>query len=203
MCLKKGFAMELCLNSRKNRIALSAYSSLGFGLGLFLVVLAIFCLLNYPIDALLCISSGVLLLTGCSICGLFLFLFIVLSREYLVDTGGITIRYFKRHSIKYPWKDVGTIIVCDVNHAPKNPDNFDLVIRMSVGAEKNGPSLNNDPMFLSSSNHWRRSEYGIIHFQKIILIEYSESRLAQIREMSQRDIVYLLTMHGKKRIQNC
>ena len=194
--------MELCLNSRKNRIELCIFSLLGFSLGFSLVILAFFCLFQYTIDISLCISCILLLLIGCSICGLFLFIFIVSSREYLVDMNGITIRYFKRHNVKHSWKDIGTIIVCDVNHASKNPDNFDLVIRLSVGIEKGGPSRSNKSMVLSRNDHWRRSEYGIIHFQKVILIEYSESRLAQIQEMSKKDIVYLLTRHGKKRIQN-
>lgn len=195
--------MELCLNSRKNRIEIFVCSLLGFCVGLFLVVLAFFCLFRHTIDTLLYISCGMLLFIGCSVCGLFFFLFIVSSREYFVDPNGITIRYFKRYKVKYSWKDIGTVIVCDVNHAPKNPDNFDLVIRISIGIEKNGPSHSNEPMVLSRHDLWRRSEYGIIHFRKVILIEYSESRLAQIQEMSQKDIVYLLTRHGKKRIQNC
>lgn len=195
--------MELCLNSRKNRIEICACSLWGFCVGLFLIVLAVFGLFQHTIDILLCISCGMLLFIGCSVCGLFLFLFIVSSREYLVDANGLTIRYFKRHKVKYPWKDIGTIIVCDVNHAPKDPDNFDLVIRISIGIERNGPFCANKPMVLSRHEHWRQSEYGIMHFRNVILIEYSESRLAKIQEMSQKDIVYLLTRHGKERIQNC
>ena len=194
--------MDLCLNSRKNRIEICVCSLFGFSVGFFLVILAFFCLFRYTIDMLLCISCILLFLMGCSVCGLFLFIFIVSTREYLVDPNGITIRYFRRHKVKYLWKDIGTIIVCDVNHAPKNPDNFDLVIRISIGIEKNGPPCRNEPTILSRHDLWRCSEYGLIHFRNVILIEYSESRLAQIQEMSQKDIVYLLTSHGKKRIQN-
>ena len=194
--------MELCFNSHKDRITTCICSLFGFSIGFFLVILAVTLLFQHPVDILLYLSCMILFLTGCSICGLFLFFFVVYSREYSVDSNGITIRYFKRYKVKYPWKDIGAVIVCDVNHAPKNADNFDLVIRLSMGIEKNGPSRSNELRVLSRNDRWRRSEYGIMHFQKVILIEYSESRLAQIQEMSQKDVVYLLTRHGKARIQN-
>ena len=45
----------------------------------------------------------------------------------------------------------------------------------------------------SIHQHWRKWEYGLFNFNKIILIEYSPLRLERIAEFSKKDVIYSLT----------
>lgn len=143
-----------------------------------------------------------LFLIGFFVCGFGIFLYAIDSRRYRLDEDGITIDYLKKFTVKYPWSIVSHICVCDVNHAMKTDDRFDIVIRIAIGSERKGPFSEG---YLSWSNKyepWRKMEYNAIHYRKIILIEYTETRLKEITQVSKREIPYLLTDLGKKAIQN-
>ncbi len=143
-----------------------------------------------------------LLLFGCFICGFGIFQQAIYSRRFRLDEDGITIEYLKKFTVKYPWSTASHICVCDVNHVAKTDDSFDIVIRITIGSERRGPFSEG---YLSQSNKfepWRKMEYNAIHYRKIILIEYTETRLKEIAQVSKRKIPFLLTDLGKTAIHN-
>lgn len=182
-----GWTVDWCLNSTKNKFG--AYAALIAGcMPSLLFVLNGF----VPFGDSLSFGDWLSIIVGIIFFSYFIFCFGVLSRKYLCDSDGITICYFQKIQVNYSWDSISSLYVCDINHAPKNSENFDIVIRFSIGNERKGPAseIGQKP---SIHQHWRKWEYGLFNFNKIILIEYSPLRLERIAEFSKKDVIYSLT----------
>lgn len=129
-------------------------------------------------------------------------LWAILSREFIIDEKGIHIRYLSKIQLHYPWDKITNVYVCDVNHAPKDARNFDLVIRIVIGKEQHGPLSDiKSTTLIYKKEKWRTWGYWITKFTNIILVEYSKERLDEIRKLYGHEILYFLTPLGKDRIK--
>ena len=188
--------MENCYYSRKAQLENFLSCLIGGGMGVLLIGLACAVLIiDYSVD--LWVPCALLFFLGVGITGFFLFCYAVLTKEWMVDTDGITLRYLKRKTVKYAWDSVVSILVCDVHHASKNSSNHDVVIRISFQEEKAGPFSQHCPVTISGYQRWRTFGYHLLHFQDVIFLEYSLLREKQISEYSQKAIQYCMTRHGK------
>lgn len=128
------------------------------------------------------------------------FLYTIDSREYEIDSEGIVLRYAKLYRKRYAWNEITEISICDIHHAPKNRDSFDIAIRILVGTEdKSRESL---ASILSGIDNWRSYEYEVKNFQKIIILDYSRSRVEKIREASRKEVKDYLTAQAKLRLES-
>lgn len=134
------------------------------------------------------VDIGLWLISFCLIKASVFYYLIFSSRAYKVMEKGIFIRNFKRKVIEYSWDEISEISICDVHHASKSLYH-EKVIRVVIGNEKNGPSNLKCPCnLLNGRERWRNASYGLRHYKKIILIEYSEERLNQIQTVSKKEI---------------
>lgn len=126
------------------------------------------------------------------------FYYMIESRAYKVDIEGITLCYLKKIYVKHLWDDISEISVCDVHHATKGPA-FDMIIRVVIGDEKNGPSNQRCSINpFSGREHWRSDVYDLKHFRQVVTIEYEKQRLQQIKQMSNKEIKDYRTRRGKE-----
>ena len=98
---------------------------------------------------------------------------IVQNRKYAVSEDGITIRGIGSRSILYPWESFRDIGICKVHYTSRLPYEYDVVIRMSRMEEPRGPST-------GTYGPWATELYELLHFRKIILITFTQERLAQL-----------------------
>lgn len=100
---------------------------------------------------------------------------LVLTREYAIDTQGITLRYGGRKRVFYPWSRVRQICIC-VIHPGKLESVRDEVIWCSLGKRRKLPP------------GWRNWEYEAFHFPRVLTVEYTPERLEAFRRCSGREI---------------
>lgn len=177
--------MEKCLHSPKST------RDRWFGLVAFLcmgVLLQILAVLGFIEDADAIVMCALLFTTGLVLCFFGVFAYIIQSREYAVDAIGITVCYCKFYKVKYLWANIQNISICDVNHAAKNWDVFDVVIRIALVEEKHGPFSKKQPLTLSGHERWRSFGYSLLHFEQIIILDYSEERYNNIQMLSGKTI---------------
>ena len=136
---------------------------------------------------------------GIGIVVLGVFLYTTQNGSYFLNAKGIAVTYSKFNMVKILWSNVAYISVCDVHHTANNWMRFDIVIRIVNGEEKIGPFIPNSPLTLSGLERWRTMGYEIIHRNNVIIIEYSPERLAEIKEISGKDVFFFLTDKAKKR----
>ncbi len=98
---------------------------------------------------------------------------IVQNRKYAVSEHGITIWGIGSHSIHYPWESFRDIGICKVHYTSRLPYEYDVVIRFSRMEEPRGPRT-------GTHGPWATEIYELLHFRKIILITFTQERLAQL-----------------------
>jgi len=192
--------MERCMNS-SGSIQESVWGIvLGWINGTALFLIGLFTLLNIDYSDHFSVVMCVLLMSfGISVYVLFLFFYMVDTREFSMDKEGISIRYLKKHFKHYQWCEVSSITVCDVHHASKDESRYELVIRLVIGNEKYGPySKTKRWSGLRGEELWRSSLYSMKHFKNILLLTYSPERFLKVQELSGKTIDDQRTLKGKK-----
>ena len=112
---------------------------------------------------------------------------VYVSRLYQATVEKFSLQNFKK-KIMYSWDEISEISICDVHNAAKG-HSHEKVIRVVIGYEKNGPTNYKCPRnFSGRLERWRGLMYSFLHYKKIILIEYSEERLNQIKEVCGKEI---------------
>ena len=95
------------------------------------------------------------------------------NRKYAVTEHGITILSIGGRSTLYPWESFRDIGICKVHCTSRLPYEYDIVIRLSRMEEPRGPRTN-------TYGPWATELYELLHFRKIILITFTQERLAQL-----------------------
>lgn len=98
----------------------------------------------------------------------------LMTREYAIDTEGITLRYWKRKTVFYPWSQISKIYAY-VRHAGSARDE---VIRCTIGEPTKAPQ--------GIAHHW--SGYEFFHFRRVLTVEYTPERLEAFKLCSGRDV---------------
>ena len=94
------------------------------------------------------------------------------TREYSIDTEGITLRYWKRKTVFYPWSSVSQICVFAYQAGNARGD----VIRCIIGKPPKNP------------RKVLRSPSVFFRFRSVLTMEYTPERLEAFRLCSGRDI---------------
>ena len=179
--------MKKCLYLHKSTVSrwFVLISFLIMGLLLKLIALfAIYAPVSKLLDFLMCV---LLFFIGLALCVFGIVFLVIQSRSYLVSANGITICYLNRFQKIFRWDEVSAISVCDINYAAKDSSVYDVAIRIVIGTEKYGP--NGETSFtLAGYDRWRSFGYNFIHFQNIIILDYSQERLCEIVAASGMDI---------------
>ena len=112
---------------------------------------------------------------------------IYVSRLYKATVENFSLQNFKKKTV-YSWDEISGISICDVHNAAKG-HSHEKVIRVVCGSEKNGPT---NPKCSRNFNgrleRWRQLMYSFVHYKKVILIEYSEERSNQMKEVYKNEI---------------
>ena len=106
---------------------------------------------------------------------------IVQNRKYAVSEYGITIWSIGSRSILYPWESFRDVGICKVHYTSRLPYEYDIVIRLSRMEEPRGPRT-------GTYGAWATELYELFHFRKIILITFTQERLAQLAAVYPGDI---------------
>ncbi len=102
---------------------------------------------------------------------------IVQNRKYAVDERGITICSLGNRCTLYPWQSFRDVGICKVHYTSRLPYEYDVVIRLSRMEEPRGPKS-------GAWGPWTTELYELVHFQEIILITFTQERLAQLEAVS-------------------
>lgn len=136
----------------------------------------------------------------------FYFTFVLEGRKYKLDENGIWILYGKFIKKFYPWVSFQKIVVCDFDHATKNPTNCSIIIRLASFEEPYGPSSPQKKYSLTGSlsgiESWREYHYTIRHFTHILVLEYSPELLDEILQLSNLRVTFSLTRYGKAKLDD-
>lgn len=116
-------------------------------------------------------------LTSVDVCllGAFFLIIIFEERTYQFDANGLTIGYPLGIRKSYSWDIITGIGICKVRYNRRGSVHHKTAIRFVIGEEKNGPEQArywNEP--------WSKYSYEIMHFGKLITVEFSEERLNQL-----------------------
>lgn len=104
-----------------------------------------------------------------------------MSVKYAVGEDGITIWSIDSRSILYPWESFRDVGICKVHYTSRLPYEYDIVIRLSRIEEPRGPRT-------GTYGTWATELYELFHFRKIILITFTQERLAQLAAVYPGDI---------------
>ena len=181
--------MKKCYFSKKHQISTTVSFILFIVMGFVTIGTGIYILFIEPESAYVSVKLFILAV------GFFLLSFLCYAaygREYSVSESGIAIFYFRRFKVEHPWSQIGQISVCDINYAAKADNVFDIVIRVVVGEEKDGPASNLASIPYGRHIKWRQMEYNMMHFKTIINIEYTRERLEEIQTASKKSVAYFL-----------
>lgn len=118
----------------------------------------------------------------------------IYSREFIMDENGISIYYFSRKVSVHPWEHIVDICVCDVDH--RKPQKFDMIIRLSLYTEVNGPLTEKRKDF-SGVDMWRNGMYLMMHHNDVIYLDYSIEMCKKIEALSQKPVLDRRTTLGK------
>ena len=117
-------------------------------------------------------EAGALLVLGVLI-GLYGILSdLIATREYAIDARGITLRYWKRKTVFYPWSSVSQICVLAYQAGSARGD----VIRCIIGKPP------------KDSRKILRSPSPFFRFRSVLTMEYTPERLEAFRLCSGRNI---------------
>lgn len=106
---------------------------------------------------------------------------IVQNRKYAVSEDGITIWSIDSRSILYPWESFRDVGICKVHYTSRLPYEYDIVIRLSRMEEPRGPRT-------GTYGAWATELYELLHFREIILITFTQERLAQLTAVYPNEI---------------
>ena len=96
----------------------------------------------------------------------------------------------------------GKIVVCDVAHATKFPDICEVVIRLSAMDEPYGPHSKKQKYNISGIASWRKYNYSIRNFSKILFLEYSPALLDEVVRLSKLPFTFSVTSYGKAKLES-
>ena len=186
--------MQKCITSHWFEVQAKITRIIGFVLG------GTFCLLGIIIlianksnrsealaGCLLLVTFGIVAKVYCAA------VYIIDARTYTLDMDGISIRYSDTYDKHYSWKDVSSIVICDVYHSTRTTEIYEHVIRVTIGDEPDGPLSTTQQWTLSGHKKWSTYEYGLVHFQNVISISFTPDRLEQVKLLSGKDINYVTT----------
>lgn len=100
---------------------------------------------------------------------------LLVTREYAIDTNGITLRYAGRKRVFHPWSQISQICVC-VMHPGKLDSVRDEVIWCNLGEPRKLPP------------RWKNWEYEVFHFRRVLTVEFTPERLEAFQACSGREI---------------
>lgn len=194
--------MERCLHSHKHTMQIRFCFSGFFIMGLLLDMVAIFAYTQIEkADYFSIILCLLLFFTGLGLWLFGIFFYIVQTREFSIDPLGITVVYLGRYQKRYLWTEIESISVCDVDHAAKDKDVFDIVIRLVARKETQRQARKAQGLSLAGYERWRDGWYSFIRFRKIILLDYTEDRYRLIRSNSKKEIADRVTKYAKEKCQ--
>ena len=175
------------------------------GMGLW--ILSFFLLVGITLFPVICaVSAGEAVplgyVVGFFILGIMQLLFFSFActidrRKYQMNEAGITILYCGRIRRFYPWTMFHKIVVCDVDHATKFPENCSVVIRLSAMEEPYGPHSKKQKCNISGIATWRKYNYILRNCSNILLLEYSPDMLDEVVRLSKLPFMFSLTRYGK------
>ena len=144
---------------------------------------------------------------GAPVLGMMSFLFFSFAvaferRCFQMNEEGITILYCGQIRRFYPWTMFGKIVVCDVDHATKFPENCSVVIRLAALEEPYGPHSKKQKYNISGIASWRKYNYSIRYFSKILFLEYSPALLDDVVRVSGLPFTFSLTDYGKAKLES-
>lgn len=189
--------MEYCMNTRSWRLQRIAT---------LLIAIVLFCLLGGYAIAMILYSEDEVFSTIMAIFLIlaavwsFIYFFLVYmkeARKFCMDEEGLTVSCFPKQKRFYPWKAFFGIVVCDFNHASKNPENCQLIIRMSAFDEDDGPYSKNPSRTFWGMEKWRGYKYTEKNFDKIVFLGYSPELLEEVCRLSKLPVTYSLTQYGE------
>lgn len=192
--------MNYCMNSKGWKIRRIA---------LFLIILVMACLLVAAAVAVLVlyykesqivatIFAAFLALLGVWIFILWFSGYIKEGRKFCMDEEGITTSCLVHKNKFYPWSLFSSIVVCDFDHAPKNPENCYLIIRLSALHEPDGPNSKSPSRTFWGIEKWRDYEYTMANYDGIIFLGYSPELLDEVCRLSKLPVKFSLTKYGRK-----
>lgn len=123
-------------------------------------------------------------------------------RKYQMNEAGITILYCGRIQRFYPWTMFHKIVVCDVDHATKFPENCSVVIRLSAMEEPYGPHSKKQKCNISGIATWRKYNYILRNCSSILLLEYSPDMLDEVVRLSKLPLMFSLTDYGRAKLES-
>ena len=190
--------MDHCMNSKSWRSTRIFVLVLTILLFLLFVGAGIGLLLLEEKSLLIWIGAAVMILIGCWISILYGIDFIRGGRKYCMDEEGLTVSYFPNVKKFYSWDLFSGIVVCDFNHATKNPENCQLIIRLSAVHESDGPYSKNPSRTFWGIEKWRDYEYTMANYDGIIFLGYSPELLDEVCRLSKLPVKFSLTKYGRE-----
>ena len=168
--------MKQCYWSHKTQWARPLQVALVIILTLLCISVGIGIFLNSPED------WGAALFVG--LIGVAYFMVGVISASYLfatytLDSDGITVWYFNRFRLFYPWNSITQICLCTINKHRHEYAQVD-VIWCTIGEIRGGPP--------KMARRWNESEYRCIRSRSVVTIEYTPERLAEFKQYVDRYI---------------
>ena len=121
--------------------------------------------------------------------------------RYRMDDTGITMFYMWNKEKHYMWDEVDEISVCDVYHSNSFSGIYTLVIRIVIGEEPNGPRNPKCKKNMFGYEKWRKNIYTYRHMNNIILLEYSEEKYLEIKNISGKEIKDYRKVYSARQIK--
>lgn len=150
------------------------------GLFLFIILEGIYNLFQFVSIIHSVIYSGVIIF-GVVFFSIASMEYLAISRKYRITEFGIIIQYPLGITVKYSWDILSEVGVCKVHYTTRGSFSYLTVIRCVVGEEKNGPS--------KGYGRWADSLYSTIHFNKVVVILYTEERHKEFNSICPLDVI--------------
>ena len=191
--------MEKCFYRKTSKVTNTLPACLYFLLGITGTLSSVFLLLYSVVTTADLIAVIILLFLSMPMLFLGTYCYFVTSCSYRINDSGITLSYlFNRVRVSYSWKDISSILLCDIDHSNRNADRYRLVIRICVGTDPYGPNCKRNTFvsMLSGREYWRDGYTMYRHPRKIILLDYSPERIMAIEAVARNKVVLSLTTYA-------
>lgn len=116
-------------------------------------------------------------------CVMFLLIIVAHERRYEITSQGLTLCYPFGIRRNFAWQDISDISVCKVHFIKRGPIRSKIAIRFAIGPEIAGPQ-----QAQQADERWSEEIYEIMHWEKIITIEFSEERLREVTAVSSIEV---------------
>ena len=170
--MKMGVVMEHCWNDKKHLC--SAYEAVILAVVIFVCTIVV--LIAEWKNQWMYFLLSLFLLCGV---GAYLFLcflgLLITVRKYAVSQHGLTIKYPLLKPFLYTWDQISEVSVCNVHYTRKGALRHEMVLRIAIGPEKNGPK--------QGLGNWSSWEYEFFHINNVITLRYSSSRMLQLEKL--------------------